>query len=146
MNDKQGNLSNLLLNFSFIDQKKYRILCRTEKKKRKRICILATTELSQNDRKPTMNHLFPSTPASTTNNFFLDTLHVITGRKKKRKNRTPPFLLQNPQIIPRILINVHAHVASNETLYEFIRQEFPYRGGESLVEAHASSNETTTSE
>lgn len=77
---------------------------------------------------------------------FFYTLHVITGRKKKRKNRTPPFLLQNPQIIPRILINVHAHVASNETLYEFIRQEFPYRGGESLVEAHASSNETTTSE
>lgn len=100
LNDKQGNLSNLLLNFSFIDQKKYRILCRTEKKKRKRICILATTELSQNDRKPTMNHLFPSTPASTTNNFFLDTLHVITGRKKKRKNRTPPFLLQNPHNYP----------------------------------------------
>lgn len=78
----------------------------------------------------------------TTKNFFLDTLHVIT--EKKKKTELLPSYCKVLTIIPRILINVHAHVPSNETLYEFIRQEFPYREGESLVEAHASSNETTS--
>lgn len=98
LSDKQGNLSNLLLNFSFIDQKKYRILCRTEKKKRKRICILATTELSQNDRKPTMNHLFPSTPASTTNNFFLYFTRNNWKEKKKKKQNSSLLTAKSSQL------------------------------------------------
>lgn len=83
----------------------------------------------------------------TTNNFFLRYFTRNNWKeKKKEKTELLPSYCKILTIIPRILINVHAHVPSNETLYEFIRQEFPYRGGESLVEAHASSNETTTSE
>lgn len=149
MNDKQGNLSNLLLNFSFIDQKKYRILCRTEKKNGNESAFLQRRnylKTIENLRWTICFHRHLHLQL-TTNNFFLRYFTRNNWKeKKKEKTELLPSYCKILTIIPRILINVHAHVPSNETLYEFIRQEFPYRGGESLVEAHASSNETTTSE
>lgn len=75
-----------------------------------------------------MNHLLPSTPASTTYNVeFFSRYFTRNNWKKKKKKETEllPSYCKVLTIIPRILINVHAHVPSNETLYEFIRQEFP---------------------
>lgn len=99
--NKNGNfsyLSNLSLDLSFIllFNQKYCILCRTEKKNGNESAFLQRNYLKTIEN---LNHLFPSTPASTIyNEEFFSRYFTRNNWKKKKKQNSSLLTAKSSQL------------------------------------------------